>query len=1341
MKYIYLSLVLIILLIQPAFSQLKINEIQTANAKTILDEDGDNEDWIEIINTGSTALNLEGYGLSDDPSSPFKWVFPKIEIGPQQKMLLFASGKNRSSSVNHWESLVNATDQWKYKVGSSSISDSWRDLSFNDGLWSLGNGGIGYGDPNLNTVISGGSGTISLFMRKAFSVIDTSQIASMIFSIDYDDGFVAYINGVEIARNNLGSLIPAWNKYAFVEHEAKMPSGGKPDSFVFTANQVRQYLKEGTNVLAVQVHNQPTGTNDMTASPFLFVGMTTSGNTYSALPSWYVNQQNHLHTNFKIDSDGETIVLTSPANITLDSQFSGNLLPADCSMARIPDGSNSWCLTLPGTPDATNNLNGCFSGQISKPTFSLAPGMYQGTQTVSISCSEPNATIRYTLNGDAPSIMSPVYSNPVIIDTSKVLKAKAFNVQGKLPSPVATATYLINESTTLPVISLSMDSFDLWDWGQGIYVMGPNASTTSPYKGANFWMNWDRSGYIEYFNQNGDLQFSTACDLGIYGNYSRSKPQKSFVAKMRSWYGASSLNYQLFEQRNVNKFKSFVLRNAGSDWMYCHFIDEMMHDLMFKENIYATASKPVIAFLNGKYWGVYHLRERNDEDFLESITGIKADSIDEIKASSDNTVTNGTIEKYNQLIDYVNSVPSFANQASYDSIQKWINIDNHTTYFATEIYSGNDDFTGEWTNNIKLYYPRVNGGKWNYMLHDVDQGLLLTNRNSLDSTINPSAANDHSTILRRLLENTNYKQLFINRFADLLNTYFTPASMNAQISKYRDKISAEMPRAFNRWRPEMSYPADTSDWHNAIQDIRNFVNLRTSIVRSHIQQRFGLSNQVNLTLNVFPEGTGKIKINTIVPDTFPWTGVYFNGNPVTITAVPEPGYTFDYWEENNSYPAPYYIQSITRNFTTHDFLYAHFKTAPDITITELNYNSDSTKNPGNWIELKNYGSTAMNISGWKLKKVQTNQLYTIPNGTNLNAGQYIVFVEDTARFDAIHPGVSNRIGNIGFGFSNKSCELQLLNNVDNIIKTVHYADSLPWPDCADGYGRTLELLNDTLNPNLAASWQCGCMMGSPGSAPTPCIETIIFSEVNYNSLTIPATADAGDWVELKNIGSTQVNIGGWTFKDGDDTHTFLIPANTMINPNQHITLVGNWTLFNARFPQAGNKIGAFGFGLSGNSEAIRLFDQNGKIYFSMLYHDSGAWTDSADGQGYTLELKYNTANPNLGSSWFAGCPGGSPGHAYTPNCAISSIDDKPTVNPVSIYPNPVSEQLTIQLNIPDSRKTLFQLFDIEGRLLASVPLQNSITTIPVSSYQAGLYFYKIRKDNIITNTGKIIIQQ
>jgi hypothetical protein len=183
--------------------------------------------------------------------------------------------KAQDEQVDHYETVVYATDIWRYFPGTTDPGTSWKLISFEDSSWPEGQGGIGYADNDDNTVIDP---VISLFMRIHFIVTDTSKIKDLLFHMDYDDGFIAYINGTEIARAGLTGNPPAYDALAN-NHEAE----GQPVSF-----QVNQsVLIDGDNLLAVEVHNSSPTSTDMSAIPYLSFGMADTSITYRPVPAWF----------------------------------------------------------------------------------------------------------------------------------------------------------------------------------------------------------------------------------------------------------------------------------------------------------------------------------------------------------------------------------------------------------------------------------------------------------------------------------------------------------------------------------------------------------------------------------------------------------------------------------------------------------------------------------------------------------------------------------------------------------------------------------------------------------------------------------------------------------------------------------------------------------------------------------------------------------------------------------------------------------------------------------------------------------------------------------------------
>ncbi|MEI6749718.1 MAG: lamin tail domain-containing protein [Bacteroidota bacterium] len=1268
MKILIIAFSLTVFSINSICAQAIINEVQTSNRSTLADEDGDYEDWIELYNSGSGVVDLYNYGLSDDPASPFKWRFPSVAIQPGSYLLVFASGKNRKPPANHWETAVFAQDTWQYFVGAEEPPPNWKAIDFDASTWPLGMGGIGYGDGDDSTVIAP---VISVYMRKAFEVGDTSNITDCILSMDYDDGFVAYLNGHEIARANIAGVPPMYNETATIDHEALMYQGGVPEDYLVSKEILHGIILTGTNVLTIHTHNVSESSSDLSAIPFLSFGIRDNSTLFQPVPVWFSNNPIiNLHTNFKLKHSGEPIQLTLPSGTIADS-VAIPYTDLDHVLCRIPDASPGWCISTNATPGISNNSSTCFSGYAAKPVFGVAPGFYTSGLSVPVTNFQQGMEIHYTRNGNIPKITDPLYTEPITVDSTLVLRARCFSPSGMLPGQIATSSYIIgSKQYKIPVVTISTDSLNLWSYLNGIYVMGPNAEPAFPYFGANFWQPWEKECHIEYFTPMGSRKFELDAGLSIHGGYSRAFDQKSFNIKTHSYFDSSEIHYKLFGEKPYIDYKSFILRNSGNDWMITHFRDALMQRIMKNSNVDWMAYCPSVVFLNGRYWGIYNIRERNNKDFVQSNHGVDADSLDMIEG--DGYPADGNADAFWQMYEFFHT-HELSNPENYAIASSWWNVNNYADYFIAETYYVNDDWMGDWTNNIKLWRERKPLSKWNYILWDLDFGMGLYSpytKDNLAIAMNPPVPSPHAEMFSRMLGNQGFRTYFVNRYADLINTIYLPARINIFVDQMRDSIQSEMPYAGQRWFGS----TDILIWYDYLNSLSDFISNRPAYARQYINNDFNLQGQVPVTIDVQPLGAGHVKINSIIPRPLPWSGTYFNGNPVTITAIAKPGYAFQHWA-SNTYVTNDTNQTLTLNLDHYDTFRAVFSGSPqnaEITFSEINYHSDSTRNAGDWIELFNYGNTSLDLSDCHLADTVFYHDYTFATGTIIPANKRIVIVEDTALFHACYPGIPC-LGPLGFGFSNKSENLSLLNLTRDTIISFRYADSFPWPEAADGYGRTLELRSSAANINDGGSWFAGCMGGSPGEAYSPCEEPIIFSEINYNSA---GTADAGDWVELNNQGNSPVNISGWKFSDSDNLHLYTVPANTEILAGDYLVLYGDAGKFNAIFPSVTNKMGPFGFGLSGSGEAIRLFDNQGNLSYSVIYDDSPPWPAGADGLGYTLEILDANGIVCDGDNWFAGCLSGSPGEPYEGPCntGINSHAGQSFL----IFPNPASTQVFIR---------------------------------------------------------------
>ncbi|MCX6274594.1 MAG: CotH kinase family protein [Bacteroidetes bacterium] len=1089
--FFFLLLVGLLAHTENSSAQVLINEVMSSNFSCIANESGHYEDWIELYNNGTSPVNLAGYGLSDNAGKLYKFTFPSYQLPANDHVLIFADDTNLTDIGTHWASAVKADDIWRYRANTTDpIDTNWRNLSFNETVWSSGPGGFGFGDGDDATTTPV---CASIFIRKTFTITDTSKIMDAVFNIDYDDGFVAFLNGVEIARTNIefpGSR-PAWNTVVYATHEAVGYQGMPIDSFHFDQAFIRSIIRNGTNVLAIQAHNRAANESDMSCIPYLSFRIKDATVMFSPTPSWFASNlhpKKYFHASFKLSQSGETVYLTNPSGGIVD-QIAVPALNLDNSYGRNTDAENLWKYFGTATPDTTNNMSAGYNGYATIPLFSLQGGFYSGTQTLTLSTTYAGGVIRYSTNGNAPTTTSPVYTAPLTISATSSVRARVFSPTS-LPSQTITNTYFINLNCKLPVYSLTLDSADLWDYNKGIFVKGPNASPNTPYFGANYWQDWEKYASIEFFDKQKNRAFKFNAGLSITGGWSRRFDQKCLEIKLSDKYALSKLQYEIIPDKKwIDKWNDFLLHTTGNDRNICHMRDPVMERLMKGTNSDYTAYEPCLLYINGALWGVYHTKENDDQHFVEENYGYGKSEIDLLKESyffPEIEVKVGSDTAFRAMHSYAkyNSPTSTSFYATMDSM---IDIKNQVDYFAAECYYPNDDWMGGSNNNLKLWRPRKQGGRFRYILYDLDFGFGIAGTVSSDIlaiAMNPTPHNYNSDIFQRLLLNPQYKNYFINRYADLINTIWQQSNVVNVVNTFRDSMRYDMHFQFERWS------GDTNIWNNNIASMLTFSNGRPVYARNQIQTNMGMAGQVTLTLQASPAGAGRIQISTITPQTLPWSGVYFNGNPVTVTAIPNPGYTFNHWQSNVAITTIDTNRAVTRNYTANDVITAYFTGSPitpQIIVSEINYNSDSASNSGDWFELHNMTSSNLDISGWKVKDDNDQHELKFPVTTTIAANGYLVVAEDTAKFRLQHPSVTNVIGQTGFNLSDGGDQIRLFKYNDSLFLSLEYSDQAPWTTAADGEGYTLELRDSTGDFNDGNNWFAGCPGGSPGRAYTPTI--------------------------------------------------------------------------------------------------------------------------------------------------------------------------------------------------------------------------------------------------------------
>ena len=1305
--------------------QIVLNEIAGTNLTTIADEDGEYPDWIELYNAGITGVSLEQYALTDDLDLWNKWLLPDTMLMPGERMVVFASEKNRNAynaeiaSIDHWETAVYDNDIWDYFEADEEPEANWNNILF-AGTWDTGMGGFGFGDDDDNTEID--EDVRAVYYRKEFEVEDKTKLIRAIINMDYDDGFVLYLNGVIVGTFGFAG-IPDFDDLSSYAHEAQMYDGGNPDYIELDSTALAALLVNGTNVIAAQVHNKSAGSDDLTGRTFLSFAITDNTVYYEATPAWFEPvATDFMHTNFKI-GNGETLALFDPSGLLLDS-VSYIDVTAGLVMARISDGG-PWCISDLATPDLANT-GICYTAYSAVPVISPSAGFYTGDQLVSIT----GINVKYTLDGTEPGFASDDYIAPFTLSVSTIVKAKCFEAD-KLPSAMVTQSIFINEPTELPVVSISAtpcDLFDLADSCLGAYDNIESFVNDNP----------QAKVVIEYFNADKSFAFAAETKFEAVGNYSIGEPQKGLQFTCDEDFNSpDNMEYPIYQKDKpeIEKYHSFRIRNTDNDAEATRMRDLVANRMAMPTFVTAAANQNVAAFINGEYWGHYVSRERLDQYFCRDNFGCDPDSVDMIKTSfslgggGNYVVESGSDTAFFAMHDYCLendlSIP-----ANYTVMLDKIDEQNWVDYYATEIYIANDDWMSFILNNIRLFRSSSPEIEWKFILWDLaySQNVEFGTGASANTLENALEDNNYYTdMFTALLDNTVFHDYFINRFADLLNYYYTPDIIHALIDENTDEMIGEMDAQDDRWNT-----GNATQVMNDIEVLKDFHDARPGFVRDDIENYFDLNGQVDITLDVNPPGAGFVKISTIMPSTLPWTGIYFDGVPVTISAIANPGFTFVNWSDND------FIDTLTNlSFTANvDFettFTANFNGAliPNpIVISEIHYNSDSTLNSGDWVELHNTSDIEIHLTDYRFSDKVFYNDYNFPDGTSIDPYGYLVVTESLEEFHTIYPDVENAIGGFTFNLQNDGDSITLLDMTQTVLSAFSYDDSRPWPVTADNYGRTMERMSDFPDPALADSWFAGCIGGSPGTAFIPCLENPLVYEINYNSAD---TANAGDWFELYNQGPDDQDVSGWTVKDKNG-NAFTFSSGTTILADSFLVIFQDEVLFDAEFPDIENKVGPVAFGLSSEDDIISIYGSDGIIFQSVGYDNEAPYPLTPDGGGMALQLVNVLENLNEGTNWMESCPGGSPGMDYFFPCTapIDTTEDTIIVEQIQenvlgtlhVYPNPANNQITVEIDNSSNEPATLTIFNLSGQFMEELKIFNSSVVINIAEYTPGIYLVR-----------------
>lgn len=500
------------------------------------------------------------------------------------------------------------------------------------------------------------------------------------------------------------------------------------------------------------------------------------------------------------------------------------------------------------------------------------------------------------------------------------------------PGFTETNTYFIDETFTFRTVSLS-GQLGQWNAGGGGGWVNVNGNWHNHYEVC-----------LEYFDENGTFITEQEGTLRRHGNDSWAYAQRGLRFHSRDQQGFSnSIYHPLFSMKDRPNYDVIIMRAGGSDnypafpgLPTVHFRDGFGQTAAQLANteLDARTFEHQITFLNGQYWGVYELRERVDKDYTEYYYGQEERFVDLMKYWGGLEEQYGSSAAWFALHNFI-TTNDMSNQINYDYVTTQLNPESFIDNFIVNTYFVNTD----WLNWNVMWWRGTQGAgeRWRYALWDIDNIFNLgqnytgwsgtgpyvnTVCEAQNMFLNWSAANGHTAMYAAMLDNEGFFTQYLNRYADLLNTGLHCDTLVALLDEFEANMLPEMPRQIQRWG------GNITQWQNRIQDVRDFICLRWEIVMQQIidcfEDDYDISGPYDVTVVII--GPGNVQLNTVTITVGPWTGTYFGGLDMGLTAMPLPDSEFIQWEINNNFVGQNLLDhNLLLTLNSSDTIFAYFE--------------------------------------------------------------------------------------------------------------------------------------------------------------------------------------------------------------------------------------------------------------------------------------------------------------------------------------------------------------------------------------------------------------------------------
>ena len=1151
-----------------------IMEFMAKNDGFFEDGDGNAPDWIEIQNIGDEAIDLAGYRLTDSAANLEKWTFPSVPVTPGDYFVVFASGQdvdnyvdgggylhttfglkadgeylalvapdgtvmsefgskdanypaqiaNVSYGLAQQQLLVHESSDASYFPVAAADVENWTSLNF-DALangFVMGKAAMGIEtQPDSRNSFSEviltelASSPHAVYSRMEFDLDDVSHVSQLNLRMKYDNGFIAYLNGVRVASENAPDDA-GWFSVA----PNRAPSDRQALQFVdFDLSEHVRHLVNGKNVLAIHGMNNLSDKADMLLVPQLLATVNSPNAKAGYMASPTPGAQNvgdsgvFLGTLGDIEINGEPGFYDEPFTVTVS--------------AETPDVEIRY--TTDGAP--------------------------------------PTATTGTVYTGD-----------PIQIDSTTTLRARAFKDE-HIPSDVETQSYLFLEEIIrqpqappgLPTewrdgisypadYEMDPDIVDdpayrdqIIDSLKSLRTMSIVMDPEKLFGLEGMHNNTDRHGResehpisLEILNPDGSLAHQVDAGIRIHGACSRHyrvAMKQSFRLTFRGEYGATRLEYPLFPDSPADAFDNVIL-NAGKIRDDAQLVGNSFgrNTNLAMGNLDAHSTY-VHLYLNGLYWGVFNPMERTDGQFGETYLGGSDSDYDSIHTFE---AVDGSFTRFNQLIS-ANTIARLDTKEEYEDYLKQVDVDSLIDLLLINQYMAHND------HEFRALGKKEGDADFRFMIWDVDE-MANTNaqaREDIDTYFS-------SGVYRAI---TRHPEMRL-RYADRIQKHLfnggalTPEAVQARWEGLAQEVRASVIAESARWgdmRWNDSVPRTVytlEDFDKFGQNLaERYIPVRTDNLFNELKNNWRvypdteapqwnhvggpISADFQLTM-ANPNAKGVILYTLDGTDPRQYGGdvatsaIIHDGSPISITAdtvVNARALVDGQWSALMEGEfvvvgpdSPFHLRVTEINFNPHDANVVAGLGEADVDNSQFEF-----------IEITNTSSGAIDTSGIQLSRgVQ----FTFPENSSLAAGGQVLIVNNQEAFES-------RYGmglNIAGEFENDSLpDVQALVDLRDAagrqLQSFTYKGQA-WSRKANGRGSTLEVVDPSASSSSQANWRSSSQFGgSPGAAGSGPGSQLTVSEVLAHS-----EMPGGDKVEIHNASGTAIDISNWYVSNSDDDY-------------------------------------------------------------------------------------------------------------------------------------------------------------------------------------------------------------